>query len=58
MFLGSEIFKKEVMQKIENTFSESRGKEIIKQKMKKPFLESISKNDFSKKILKKGGICK
>lgn len=58
MFLGSEIFKKEVMQKIDSTFSESRSKEIIKQKMKKTFLESISKNNFSKKILKKGGICK
>jgi hypothetical protein len=49
MFLGSEIFKKEVMKKIDNTFSESKSKEIINQKMKKPFL----RNNLSNEILKK-----
>jgi hypothetical protein len=53
MFLGSEIFKKEVMQNRNNTFSEHKSKEIINQRIQKPFLESRIKNNLSDKILKK-----
>jgi hypothetical protein len=49
MFLGSEIFKKEVMNKINNTFSEPKSKEIINQKMKKPFLRNNLSDEFLKK---------
>ncbi len=40
MFLGSEIFKKEVMKNRNNIFSETKSKEIINQRIKKPFLKS------------------
>ncbi len=53
MFLGSEIFKKEVMKNSDNIFSETKSKEIINQRIKKPFLESRIKNNLSEKIFKK-----
>jgi hypothetical protein len=55
MFLGSEIFKKEVMKNRNNIFSEHKSKKIINQRMKKSFLESRIKNNLSDKIFKKKG---
>ncbi|MCF7874177.1 MAG: hypothetical protein K9L84_05550 [Candidatus Omnitrophica bacterium] len=45
------------MKKINNSFSEARGRKIINQKMKKTFLKSRKKN-LSHKKSQKGGVCK